>query len=182
MMAEPVARASSREMPPTARNPARMGTRAANSACCFAFTILAETSSLLTIYPCRKPFDSARPVPSTRTCRTPARLSVSSSTTTTFTWYVPISMPVAMRRAMGRIALHANTKLRQDFSFASLHGTAMSPSFQMQYCVDKQIQHEFAHAHAICGRLFFGFLKTNNNFAATFAERILKDVLCVRLT
>ncbi len=52
----------------------------------------------------------------------------------------------------------------------------MSPSFQMQQCVDKQIQDEPARTHAVCKGLFFGFAKTNNNFTVALAKSIGKDV------
>ena len=52
----------------------------------------------------------------------------------------------------------------------------MRPSFYMQEPVDKQIQDEFALAHAVSGSLLFSLGEADDDLAAVRIKRVGEDV------
>ena len=58
----------------------------------------------------------------------------------------------------------------------------MRPSFYVQRAVDKEVENKCSFVHGVGSRLFFGFAQANDDFAASVAEGIGKDIWHVRLT
>ena len=92
-----------------------------------------------------------------------------------------MSMPVVTRRFMNSDTGTRPAETCQEILFALFHPNTMSPSFYMQYPVDKQVEDKCPSVHIVCRGLFFCLAQANEYLPTLSTKRVGKNIGCVDL-